>query len=874
MKTTAGFARKSLLAALLLFPLLVVTGCGGGGDTPPDNTPPDIIPPVPVSKSVSGSVTQKAGASSTAATDATVTINSYDGDDLQIDTQTAVIPAGYFSLDLDMVDGGYLVLLVEKAEFTDYAQRIDYDNPADVDITAELRAVQVVYSTPGQVIKSSGETVRAFSFAVVKYPDGTRKAVAGRGLQAAKAAADTTTELEIMIPVSTVPAGTDTLIGRISNFDSSDPADAANFPGDYKDSDGNALVSLAFDYINISDGNGENLGALVAAAKASGLLSKAAADEPTTITRFIPSGSCSALSIGDMNDSLTGFQVPVYTYSPVSGLWDLLGNGTVVDGLGAVVDAGQVTPGNCGTTGYSLSIEIVNEDFLKSWWNLDYPLIFEEPTEVCVTTTFEDQDGNPLTGLYMSLNDDDTNSSFSPVYGYTDDNGQVTLTSIRLDNTDADVDASLTYWNQFDGNYGTVAVTLGVSPNCGQLTHVVAAPRMCTVSGVVTDENGVAKEDVFVWASGGWYDYQSDNTDSQGRFDMEVRCETNYQVYTGYAYSITAQFNVNATTTDFPADEQSDDGSALILNDMQMANNAPYAYGYLSSYTMRSTGSVTAYILGYDWDGDYPLAYSIDVGGVLTLTGSIADALSWGWTEQTISGLAEGAYALSLTVSDSLDTATVVSLGTLTVSDTNQPPIIYYAFPDRTNVGPDDTVNLYAYALDPDNDPVSYGWVVVHNGSGGGASTVVGSASIGSYVIPSTAADGDTFDVTLTASDDQGGLATSTFRLTLSNSAPVITSVSPGDINLQLGTSSVDVSVAAYDPDGDAAALAYNWTADGVSFATTASAIFSIPAGAVEGDSYTIQVTVTDPLGGAANWQLTVSISDTSGSGNVDIIVQ
>ncbi|NOX77152.1 MAG: hypothetical protein GXP17_11210 [Gammaproteobacteria bacterium] len=870
MKTPAGFARKSLLAALL-FPLLIITGCsgGGGGDTPPADSPP-----VPVSKSVSGTVTQKTGISSVAATDATVTVNSYDSNDVQIDTQNFPIPAGYFSLDLDMIDNGYLVLLVKKAEFTDYAQRIDYDSPADVDIVAELRAVQVVYSTPGQVLKSSGETVRAFSFAVVKYPDGTRKAVAGRGLQAAKAAADTITELEVMIPVGTVPAGTDTLIGRISNFDSSDPADAANFPGDYRDSDGNSLVSLAFDYIDITNGSGENLGALVTAAKASGLISKAAADEPTMITRRIPSGSCSALSIGDMNDSLTGFQVPVYTYSPVSGLWDLLGNGTVVNSLGTMVAAVEVTPENCRSNGFSLSIEIVNEDFLKSWWNLDYPLIFDQPTEVCITKTFEDQDGNPLTGLYVSLNDDDVSSSFSPVYGYTDSNGQVTLTSLRLDNTDTDLAASLTYWSRFDGNYGAEAVTLGEAPNCTQLTNVVTVPRTCNVSGVVTNENGVAKEGVFVWASGALYDYRSDSTDAQGRFDMEVRCETDYTVYTGYTFSLAAQFNVNNTTTDFPAYEQSDDGSALTLKNIQQANNAPYAWGYLSSYSMRSTGSVTAFIYGYDWDGDNPLNYSLDVGGALTLTGSMTGLLDGVWVEQAITGLMEGTYVLSLTVTDSLGAETMVSLGTLTVSDTNQPPIIYYAFPDRTNVGPDDTVNLYAYAYDSDNDPVSYEWVVVHNGSGDGASTMAGNASITSYVIPSTAEDGDTFDVTVTVSDDQGGSATSTFQLILDNSAPVITRVLPGNVNVLLGTSSVDISVAAYDPDGDTAALAYNWTADGVSFATTASATFNIPANAVGGDSYAIQVTVTDPLGAAAVRQFTVSISGTSGSGNVDIIVQ
>jgi hypothetical protein len=114
-----------------------------------------------------------------------------------------------------------------------------------------------------------------------------------------------------------------------------------------------------------------------------GVYKKTVANDPVIINRLVPVESCRSLAtMGDSDAVQAGFQIPVYTYNPNNGLWDLLGQGSLFD------DEGDLLPENytafdCDSVDYTLEIKVTNEIFISNWWNLDYPLVFEEPVTVC-----------------------------------------------------------------------------------------------------------------------------------------------------------------------------------------------------------------------------------------------------------------------------------------------------------------------------------------------------------------------------------------------------------------------------------------------------------------------------------------------------------
>jgi hypothetical protein len=731
----------------------------------------------------SGAKLGKAAGTSDAAIipDASISITSYDKSDKQIDKIViSTGTTGSFTASIEMNNaGGYLVIEAKKDGFADYSKRIDFDSPTDVELSAELKTVVTAVATAvNGVFTASGKSIEAFTFGVVRYPNGTKKAVSGSKLTAAKAAG-ARSELEIVIPAAELAAeGVNTLVGKLQTFDSSNPDDAANFPGDYVDSNGDRLVSLAFDYINITDENGKNLGEIVAAAKAAGRMKKAQND-PTIITRWVPAGACKNLlrdvvcaetdpttglckKVADDTTNSDGvFQVPVYTYNPKKGDWVLLGLGKLDTNNDGSTDAADLIGDFNGDNkadqkdyqkyctdngGIYLRIEVTNEDFLAQYWNLDYPLIFEEPKKVCIEKTFKDSENSNLSGLYVRVD----GGTVGYMGGTTDANGKVKLETVRFSNNTT----TLSYYNPFTYRYETETVTLGDSPACTSQTNTITKPKRCDIEGKVVDSSGNPKTSQYVWIYGSYpsYFYTWAYTDSEGKFTAEVACEQNLDVYTGYDWTVRASLNVNGNAADSPDYENTDDGDKVVLNDIVLGNMAPYAYGYLNSYSIRAAGSTTAWVYGYDYDGNYPLSYKVSVSGVFEKTGTISST-EW-WKEVQLSGLSEGSYPLALTVTDSLGkSSSEYPLGTLTVTGGNRPPVISYAYPTTysvTGVGP---VNLYGWAYDLDSDALTYSWTV----DGGTAGLTNPSSTVATYTVSDATCDGSgnkrTFSVNLTVSD-------------------------------------------------------------------------------------------------------------------------
>src|SRR5690606_15364753 len=177
-----------------------------------------------------------------------------------------------------------------------------------------------------------------------------------------------------------------------------EPEDAQLFPGAYADSDGNNLVSVAFNFTEINTATGEPLVQAMRKARQqkvakAGGLHKVAEDEPVIINRQIPLQSCRLLEcLGDSDPLTAGFQVPVYTYNPNSGVWDLIGHGTIYNEAG-VMSLEDQKIFDCENQNYYLEILVTNEIFLSEWWNLDYPLTFSQPVNFCARIQIKNSEG-------------------------------------------------------------------------------------------------------------------------------------------------------------------------------------------------------------------------------------------------------------------------------------------------------------------------------------------------------------------------------------------------------------------------------------------------------------------------------------------------
>jgi len=571
--------------------------------------------------------------------------------------------------------GGYLVVSMDKDGYAGFNRKVEFDAPRDIQVLGrivEAAKAQVEVESNGYVLRS-GRSRNSFTFALVEDGRGQRSLVGGASNLLAARAANATDVLVIDIPASSVPQDTTELQGRMASFDPNDVEESESFPGEYADSDGNELLSVAFQFNEITTQDGQSLGKAVQQARARGLMSRDQT-EPTIISRYIPEGSCSAMeSLGDSDDTKSGFQIPVYTYNPNSGLWDLLGTGTVYEDGGTAVPSDQDVF-DCGSTTYYLEIEVTNDDFNRKWWNLDYPLTFEQPVQLCAKVRIEDQDGAPLSGTSIFLKDDD-GRSFSDTYGYTNDSGEVTLNTTLIDGSD-DRSAQIRYWGFNSAAYVSSAVTL--SEDCATRQTVTVERRdKCLIRGQVNDETGPLK-DVLVYAYGfgdqDWH-YGYGQTNASGEYSLNAVCNMDYTVYAYGSQTYYQSFKSANVDASLGEDEQSDNGEVVQLDTITIENQGPIAYAwfYWSSNvgdtklgddgeTYYSLDSGTVDVWGYTWDyeGDWPVSMTLQL---IDEDGTVRDSVTQELTEEdyfadedgllTLDVPGNGYYRLGGTATDS-----------------------------------------------------------------------------------------------------------------------------------------------------------------------------------------------------------------------------
>lgn len=780
--------KPALLLVLAVSLALILSACGGGGGGGTTTSPTIGTQSVTVSGFVgiglsslvgsgvgSGSI-RKQQIESASVTDAMVEVFAYDKKGNETGSfRTTTLSGGAFTGQLALSNGGgKLIINVSKRGYTSFSKTVEFDKPSNVNIRASIdEAVSKIIPLTGDIQISKATVLEPNGKKYVKialFNDryGKQSIVTGADIKIRKQQTGSSPTLEIGIPFSSISSlHVSALKADLKSYNP--VTDSKMFPGEFKDDKGNKIVSLGFDYINLTDDSGRNLGQVTQTAIQKGKISKAQVSaDPTYISRWIYKENCSSL-LEDYckgtasDDSLcsklsdtekAGFNVPVYSYQSSKGTWVMLGVGTLdLNGDGAIDSNNDLISNGTKTdyqnscninNGVYMKVLITNEDFLTQWWNLDYPLIFETPKELCLDVTLKNDTGQNLSGSWLYFDDDDYDPwSFNTAWGTTDSNGNAKLKVYLNNSSDSDRKGTLYAYNPYSFVYESYSSSVGVSPNCTKKTITFTKPPVCEVEGYVKEGNQpVANQYVYIYSLGSYY-YNYAYTDNQGYFKMDAKCGEDQQVYVGYDYNAKATFNPNGTIGDY---ESKDEGTPIkvTLKNLIKENQAPNGYGYLSSYSVSLSQdkngkyipiNLLAYIWGWDSECDTPISYELKSGSTTLDSGSFGSGVCYGYKDISFPMNSTGSYPITLKVTDSKGKTSTYDLGTVVVSPKgeNRKPEVY-AYASAYSVAPGSTVTLYGYAYDYDGDTLNYSWNYEGGDTGTGNYGYVYSTS--TYTVP------------------------------------------------------------------------------------------------------------------------------------------
>jgi len=177
----------------------------------------------------------------------------------------------------------------------------------------------------------------------------------------------------------------------------------------------------------------------------------------------------------------------------------------------------------------------------------------------------------------------------------------------------------------------------------------------------------------------------------------------------------------------------------------------------------------------------------------------------------------------------------------------NRAPIIDELSTDKDYLVMGASSEIHANATDPNNDELTYTWVVT-------SGEIKGEGSSVTWEAPSTPG---AHTITLIVTDGKGGEATSMITLNVTpNRSPIIKRLTTKLVVCQ-GDESIPIECVASDPDGDD--LSYKWTATGGRISGQGPAVSWIAP--EKKGQYTVAVEVTDGKGGEVTREKTIRVT-------------
>jgi gliding motility-associated-like protein len=276
-------------------------------------------------------------------------------------------------------------------------------------------------------------------------------------------------------------------------------------------------------------------------------------------------------------------------------------------------------------------------------------------------------------------------------------------------------------------------------------------------------------------------------------------------------------------------------------------NQSPVANAGADVSITLPTNSLNLSGLGSDADGSIgSYAWTQVSGPAATMTGAGTATLG-------LSGLVQGTYVFSLTVTDNLG-ATGSDNVTVTVSPAavNQNPTANAGL-DKTINLPTNSTNLTGTGSDPDGTISSYLWEKVSGPTVTMTNTTSTTVSLSSLVA-------GTYVFQLKVTDNQGATATDQVTVTVvaANQSPVASAGS--DITITLPTNTTNINGSGSDPDGSIAN--YTWIkVSGPTATLTNTNTATLTASGLTQGTYVFRLTVTDDKGSTGSDDVQVIVN-------------
>ncbi|WP_420640374.1 putative Ig domain-containing protein [Candidatus Poriferisocius sp.] len=306
-----------------------------------------------------------------------------------------------------------------------------------------------------------------------------------------------------------------------------------------------------------------------------------------------------------------------------------------------------------------------------------------------------------------------------------------------------------------------------------------------------------------------------------------------------------------ATVTVTAADSSGATATSSFTLTVVQANRAPLVASPLANGTVEVAGTITRSLAGAftDPDGD-TLTYTVASSSIgVAAAARTANSV-------TVTGARAGTATITVTATDPSG-ATATSPFTVTVTAANRFPTADRTIPNAgLYVGGSTTRFLVGVFSDPDSDPLSY--------TATSSSVDTATVSRVGTTITVTAVRPGTATITVAASDNRGGQASTTFTVTVSvpNNPPVlVTPLADGSLRVA-GSLSRSLDGVFSDPDSDD--LTYTVSSSNSSIATAALQGTAVTVTAVGAGRADITVTASDGRGGRASDTFAVTVASTN----------